>query len=91
MKRNRELKTGRGMPNKRIRARYSHGALIPLEPVELAEGAEILVTLSGARPLTRADWITRTAGGWAGLVDGEKLKQDIYQSRSAPSRPEPRL
>ncbi len=33
-----------------IRARYSHGALHPAEPLDLAEGAEVELTISKLRP-----------------------------------------
>lgn len=33
-----------------IRARFSHGALIPEEPLELAEGAEVNLTIDQVRP-----------------------------------------
>ena len=74
-----------------IRARVKGGVLEPLEPLELAEGEEVTVTITPAPSKSSADWLTRTAGGWAGLVDAEKLKRDIYESRSLITRPEPRL
>jgi len=74
-----------------IRARVKGGVLEPLEPLELAEGEEVTLTISPAPSEPRGDWLTRTAGGWAGLVDGEGLKRDIYESRSLIPRPEPRL
>ena len=74
-----------------IRARVKGGVLEPLEPLELAEGEEVTLTISPAPSEPRGDWLTRTAGGWAGLVDGERLKVDIYASRSLITRPEPRL
>jgi len=74
-----------------IRARVKGGVLEPLEPLELAEGEEVTLTISPAPSESRGDWLTRTAGGWAGLVDGERLKRDIYESRSLITRPEPRL
>jgi hypothetical protein len=32
-----------------------------------------------------------SAGGWAGLVDAEELKREIYDSRLIATRTEPRL
>jgi predicted DNA-binding antitoxin AbrB/MazE fold protein len=74
-----------------IRVRVKDGFLQPLEPLNLPEGEEVVVTIDAAPSKPRADWLTRTAGGWVGLVDGEQLKRDIYQSRSLLTRPEPRL
>ena len=74
-----------------IRARVKRGVLEPLEPLGLTEGEEVTVTISPAPSKSDSDWLTHTAGGWAGLVDGEKLKRDVYESRSFVTRPEPRL
>lgn len=74
-----------------IKARFSGGILKPLEPLELKEGEEVTVTIVALPPKPRADWLERTAGGWVDLVDAEKLKRDIYESRLLATRPEPRL
>jgi predicted DNA-binding antitoxin AbrB/MazE fold protein len=73
-----------------IRARFSHGTLKPLEAVELREGEEVTITIVSSRPES-ADWLDRTAGGWAGLVDAEELKREVYASRLIATRTEPRL
>ncbi len=66
-----------------IKARYSGGILEPLERVELTEGQEVTVTIFSV-PLTRdADFLTRTAGGWAGSIDAGKP----YRIRSRLSSP----
>ncbi len=64
-----------------IRARFSHGTLKPLEAVELREGDEVTITIVSSRAESGGDWLDRTAGGWAGLVDTEELKREIYDSR----------
>jgi predicted DNA-binding antitoxin AbrB/MazE fold protein len=74
-----------------IKARYSGGVLEPLEKLELTEGQEVTVTIFSL-PLRRdADFLTRTAGGWAGLIDAERLKHEVNESRLVTTRPEPRL
>jgi predicted DNA-binding antitoxin AbrB/MazE fold protein len=73
-----------------IRARFSHGTLKPLEAVDLREGDEVTITIVSS-PKSGEDWLDRTAGGWAGLVDAEELKREIYESRSITTRNEPRL
>lgn len=74
-----------------IRARVKGGVLEPLEPLAVAEGEEVTLTITLEPSKSRTDWLSRTAGGWVGLVDGEKLKRDIDESRSLITRPEPRL
>ena len=64
-----------------IKARFSRGVLRPLEPLELGEGAEATLTIVASPSEPHEDWLERTAGGWAGLIDAEKLKRDIYESR----------
>jgi predicted DNA-binding antitoxin AbrB/MazE fold protein len=77
--------------NTTIRARFSGGNLKPLEPLALREGEEVTVTIASVSPEASANWLERTAGGWAGLIDAENLKRDIYESRLLATRPEPRL
>jgi hypothetical protein len=79
----------------RIRGRFSHGTLKPLEAVELREGDEVTITIVSSRPAVGGDWLEGTAGGWVGgwvgLVDTEKLKREIYDRRLIATRTEPRL
>jgi hypothetical protein len=44
-----------------------------------------------SRPGSKGDWLERTAGGWAGIVDAEELKREIYDGRLISTRTEPRL
>ena len=74
-----------------IKARFSGGVLEPLEKLDLREGEEVTVTILALPPKRDPDWLGRTAGGWVGLIDGEKLKQKVYESRLVATRPEPRL
>jgi len=60
-----------------IKARYSGGLLEPLEKLELTEGQEVTVTILSVPLTTDADFLTRTAGGWVGLIDAERLKHDV--------------
>jgi hypothetical protein len=89
--RNKGCKTEVTQVGTTIKARFSRGVLEPLEKLELMEGQEVTVTIFSL-PLKRdPDWLTRTAGGWAGLIDAERLKRDISESRLVTTRPEPRL
>ena len=74
-----------------IKARFSGGVLKPLGDLELREGEEVTITVVALPSKARGDWLERTAGGWVGLVDAEKLKHEIYESRLLVTRPEPRL
>lgn len=76
-----------------VRARFHKGKIEPLEPLDLPDGEEILVTISG-RARSRenlVDALRATAGAWRGLVDAEDLKRRIYEDRLLSTRPEPRL
>ena len=74
-----------------FKARFSNGVLKPLESLDLREGEEVTVTVRSAPTATDDDWLEKTAGGWVGLIDGEKLKREIYESRLVSSRLQPRL
>ena len=74
-----------------IKARFSNGVLKPLESLSLKEGEEVTLTIIVAAPSAGVEAIRRTAGGWVGLVDADKLKRDIYESRKISTRPKPEL
>jgi len=74
-----------------IKARFAGGVLKPLETLELPEGEEVTITIVAVPSKAHADWLARTAGGWVGLIDGEKLKREIEESRSLLTRQAPRL
>ena len=73
-----------------IKARCVNGALYPLEPVELQESGEYLVTVDIAPPLSDAErrrLLRSAAGSWR--KDGvywEQALQTIYESRRLGSR-----
>lgn len=69
-----------------IKAKFSNGVLKPLENIDLQEGDEVAVTIASLAPRAGSDWLERTAGGWAGLVDAEVLKRNIFERRHAPGR-----
>ena len=74
-----------------IKARFSGGILKPLEALELKEGEEVTVVIVSSHSKSEKDWLERTAGGWTGLVDADRLKQEIYDSRLIATRAEARL
>jgi predicted DNA-binding antitoxin AbrB/MazE fold protein len=74
---------------KTIRARFIKGIIEPLEKIDLDEGKEITVTIRAVSiPAKPKDAIGVTAGGWKGLIDGEKLKRNIYSDRLIKTRRE---
>ena len=64
-----------------VRARYSGGAFQPLEALDLEEGKEVLISFDNLAASEAPPSGDTGAGGWAGLVDAEQLKRDIYASR----------
>lgn len=74
---------------KMIRVRFSNGVFVPLEEIEMEEGTELTVFFEGKYliPLEeRVKLFKSAAGGWKGLVDGEKLIEEIYEARRKGSR-----
>ncbi len=74
-----------------VKARFSNGVLKPLETLPLKEGEEVVLTIVVSSPTGGVDALRRTSGGWVGLVDADKLKRDIYESRKIVTRPKPEL
>jgi hypothetical protein len=62
-----------------------------LEKVDLPEGTEVSVTILETPTTNSADGLRRSAGGWKGLIDAEKLIENIYADRLISTRPVPRL
>jgi predicted DNA-binding antitoxin AbrB/MazE fold protein len=67
------------------------GMLELLEKVDIPEGTEVSVTILETSMSKSADGLCRSAGGWKGLVDAEKLIEHIYADRLISTRPVPRL
>ena len=74
-----------------IRARVWRGMLELLEKIDLPEGTEVSVTILETPTTKSADGLRRSAGGWKGLIDAEKLIENIYADRLISTRPVPRL
>jgi len=75
-----------------IRARFKNGIIEPLENVDLRDGEEIALTIVRRPETSRTqDAFRKSRGGWKELIDCEKLKNDIYESRSIQTRPEVKL
>ena len=74
-----------------VRARMKRGMLELLEKVDIPEGTEVSVTILETPTPKSAGGLSRSAGGWKGLVDAEKLIEHIYADRLIATRPVPRL
>ena len=74
-----------------VRARVKRGMLELLESVDLPEGKEVSVTILETPTPRSAEGLRRSAGGWKGLIDAEKLIENIYKDRLISTRPVPRL
>ena len=73
-----------------VRAKFSKGALIPMDKLDLEEGAEVMVTVK--RPPTPEEArqaLSASAGAWKGKHDPDELIRNIYESRLTGSRVEP--
>lgn len=78
---------------KQVKVRFTNGALMPLEPVDLKEGEEVTLSIEDKPQLSKEERIERfkaAAGGWKGLHDPDEFKQMIYQARIDGSRHTPK-
>lgn len=76
---------------KTIRARFSKGVIEPLEKINIPEGKEITITITGVPLKQRKGSFEKSAGAWKGTLDAEKLIENIYADRLLTTREEPRL
>ena len=84
---------------KTIKAKFTDGVLVPLEPVEFTEGDEILLSFDtassgGSKKPSKEQTIAalrETAGAWRGSHDPEELKRRIYSERISGSSPTPEV
>jgi predicted DNA-binding antitoxin AbrB/MazE fold protein len=74
-----------------IRARVNGGVLEPLEKFDLPEGKEVTVTILRVPSKLDIEAFSRSAGGWRGTIDAEKLIRDIYADRLVSTRTVPHL
>ena len=60
-----------------VRAKYENGVLTPLEPLELEEGAEVMVSVEGA-PVETPEGKPTAKGGLAAIVERVlEMQKDI--------------
>ncbi len=71
-----------------IRARAKRGIFEPLEPVAVADGTEVTVTIPDGPTAEDIAAFQRSAGSWRGFVDAEQLIAEIYARRLTGTRPD---
>ena len=70
-----------------LKATYSDGVFKPTSPVDLDDGAQVVIEVSQESHVSNEfTGLEASAGGWKGIVDCEQLIDDIYQSRATESR-----
>ena len=72
--------------DKKIKAKYTNGALMPLMPLDLEDGAEVTLSVEAVDELSLEERIKITksaAGKWKGLHDPEEFIRRVYESRRA--------
>ncbi|MBM4035716.1 MAG: hypothetical protein FJ291_28585 [Planctomycetes bacterium] len=77
-----------------VKARYENGKVeLPSEFTGHAPCEVTVLFPDTVRPGddTSGDPFVEAAGGWRGLVDGEKLKRKIYEARTVSTRPRVKL
>lgn len=74
-----------------IRARFRHGVLEPVDKIDLAEGADVVVTVVEVPSDLDRKAFLRAAGGWKGTINATSLIRKIYRDRKIKSRPTPRV
>ena len=80
---------------KTVRAKFVNGTIIPVEPLDVEDGAELSITVdvspqhSDAARVRKA--LRATAGAWKGNHDPEELKRMLYEARLTGSREMPEL
>ena len=82
---------------KALTARYDGSVLRPDESLDLEANTRVRLTIEEievvekSAPALDESGFRRAAGAWKGLVDCDRLVQDIYASRKVKTRPEPRF
>ena len=75
-----------------IRAKFTNGNIVPLEPLDIEEGTDLSVDIQikPARSAEERRKRTMSAiGAWKGRRDIEEMKRSLYEARIAGSREEP--
>ena len=75
-----------------VKATYSKGAIVPLKPLDIEEGAGLSISVEvesrAARAKRGLKALRATAGRWKGTHDPDELIRDVYQARLSGTRRE---
>ena len=77
-----------------IKAKFTNGHIVPLERLDIEEGADLSVDIDVEPHASNHDRMKRTmsaAGGWKGRHDPEELKRTLYEACLSGSREKPTL
>lgn len=85
------IKERRSNMLRKIRARFSHGVIEPLEKVNVTEGKELEVTIEEKPTKAEDESFLKAAGSWKGLINAEEMIKNIYADRHISTRPEIKL
>lgn len=73
-----------------VRAMYSKGAIVPLQQLDIEEGAHLSISIEVEPRVERAERGLRalraTAGKWKDRGDADVLIQEIYEARLVGSK-----
>ena len=76
-----------------VKATYSKGAIVPLKPLDIEEGADLSISVEVESRTARAKRglkaLRATAGRWKGTRDPDELIRDVYQARLTGTKREP--
>lgn len=75
-----------------VKARYSKGVIVPMEALDIEDGADLSITIDFRPPISDEERIKLTksaAGGWKGSGAPGELKRTLYEARLRGSRVQP--
>ena len=76
-----------------VKATYTKGAIVPLKPLDIEEGADLSISVEVESRTSRGKRglkaLRATAGRWKGTHDPDDLIRDIYEARLTGTKREP--
>ena len=75
-----------------VKAKFTNGHIVPLEPLDLEDGAELSVDVKAEPARSDGERMKRTLatiGAWKGRSDVEEMKRRLYEARMIGSEEKP--